>query len=124
MKKQPFTPHDYTLRPLAEYATRLPSRQPGKRIHKSTLWRWATKGSNGVILETMKLAQARFTSDGWVNDFMRECTRRSRLKGAESLPSPESSSESIRRDFGIGPGPSTEDANEGPTEGEGGRRAR
>ena len=33
----------------------------GKRIHQSTIWRWALKGCRGVRLETMKLG-ARYLS--------------------------------------------------------------
>ena len=101
MKQPEFRPHDYTLRPLADYCSRLPSRRPGKRIHRSTLWRWATKGTGEVVLQTMKLAEGRFTSDGWVNDFMRECTRRAQLTKDTTLPSPKTPSESILADFGV-----------------------
>lgn len=63
------------LRPLACYARRLPSSRPGKRIHKSTLFRWATRGSGGVVLRTSRLGSGRFTCDAWVSEFMDRLTR-------------------------------------------------
>jgi Protein of unknown function (DUF1580) len=68
------------LRPLASYAHRLPSSRPGKRIHKSTLFRWATRGSGGEVLRTRRLGSGRFTCDAWVSQFM------DRLSGPDVHP--------------------------------------
>ena len=62
------------LRPLAGYARRLPSSRPGKRIHKSTLFRWATRGARGVVLRTSRLGSGRYTCDAWVAEFMDRLT--------------------------------------------------
>jgi len=68
---QTIDPECKQLRPLAEYAKRLPSSRLGKRIHKSTLFRWATKGSRGVKLRTERLGAGRYTCDADVAEFMR-----------------------------------------------------
>ena len=59
------------LRPLAEYAARLPSSRPGKKLNRSTLWRWALRGTaGGARLQTVKIGSARYTSDAWFTDFI------------------------------------------------------
>lgn len=49
------------LIPLKEAANHLPKRS-GKKVHYSTLYRWATKGTRGRILETSMVGGVRFTS--------------------------------------------------------------
>jgi len=91
------------LRPLAEYAERLPSSRPGKTIHKTTLWRWATGGSSEVVLKTEFLGACRFTCDAYVADFMR---RLGQQRKAPRTPRGTSMGEKNRRriqaKFGIG----------------------
>ncbi len=44
-------------------ATRhLPERRCGKKPSPATLWRWATKGCKGIILETLMVGGTRCTS--------------------------------------------------------------
>ncbi|MCR9248570.1 MAG: DUF1580 domain-containing protein [bacterium] len=68
----PFDPSDTTLRPLAEYTDRLPSRRRGRKLNRATLWRWATRGLQGgrIRLETVRLGGGRFSSDAAVAAFM------------------------------------------------------
>lgn len=40
----------------------LPRRRGGKRIHVSTLYRWATAGCKGIVLETIQVGGTRCTS--------------------------------------------------------------
>lgn len=47
---------------FAQAAVVLPSRRQGKKVSISTLWRWATRGSRGVVLETKKLGGLTYTS--------------------------------------------------------------
>ena len=61
------------LRPLAEYARRLPSRKPGKRLNRATLWRWALRGARaGRRLRTVALGGGRMTCDAWVWQFLEQ----------------------------------------------------
>lgn len=64
-------PNCQRLRPLAEYASRLPSGQPGKRLNRATLWRWALSGvRGGRRLRTAALGGTRVTCDAWVWQFL------------------------------------------------------
>lgn len=50
-----------TLLPLTEAAKHLPRRN-GKKVHHSTLYRWATKGVRGRVLATIMVGGIRYTS--------------------------------------------------------------
>lgn len=50
-----------TLIALTDACKLLPSRN-GKRIHYSTVYRWATKGARGRVLETILVGGIRYTS--------------------------------------------------------------
>ena len=63
-------PKSDELRPLREYSGRLPSSRPGKRLNPSTLFRWASQGVRGQVLETRLLGGTRVTCDAWVHEFM------------------------------------------------------
>ena len=62
--------HCNQLRPLNEYTNRIPSSRPGKRLNRTTLWRWALKGCRGIKLETVLAGSGRYTTDAWVASFM------------------------------------------------------
>jgi hypothetical protein len=51
-----------TLRTLAQAADELPRRRRGRRTHVSTLYRWATVGCRGIVLETLQVGGTRCTS--------------------------------------------------------------
>jgi hypothetical protein len=51
-----------TVRPLAQAASELPRRRGGRKTHISTLYRWATAGCRGVVLETIQIGATRCTS--------------------------------------------------------------
>lgn len=60
-----------SLRPLGEYASRLPSGRSGKRLNRATLWRWALTGlRGGRRLRTVAMGAARMTCDAWVWEFL------------------------------------------------------
>jgi hypothetical protein len=70
------------LRPLAEYATRLPSSRRGKRLNRATLWRWALSGvRGGRLLCTAVLGAGRMTCDAWVWQFLAQSGGASRSAG-------------------------------------------
>jgi Protein of unknown function (DUF1580) len=47
---------------FAQAADELPRRRRGRKTHVSTLYRWATVGCRGVILETIQIGGTRCTS--------------------------------------------------------------
>ena len=47
---------------FAQAAVVLPKRRQGKKVNISTLRRWATRGSQGIVLETRKLGGLTYTS--------------------------------------------------------------
>ena len=88
-QQEALDPNSYQLRPLAEYALRLPSSHPGKRLNRGTLWRWAQKGVRGVVLKTRRLGGGRYTCDAWVLEFMEEPSDRERVVAAADVSSPD-----------------------------------
>src|SRR4051795_8401887 len=51
-----------TVVSLAQAADDLPRRRRGRKTHISTLYRWATVGCRGVVLETIQVGATRCTS--------------------------------------------------------------
>jgi hypothetical protein len=51
-----------TLISLADAAKSVPRRRRGRKTHLSTLYRWATVGIRGVMLETLQCGGSRCTS--------------------------------------------------------------
>ncbi len=47
---------------LAQAAAEMPRRRRGRKTHVSTLYRWATRGCRGVVLETIQVGATRCTS--------------------------------------------------------------
>ena len=52
----------------------LPRRRKGKRPHVATLFRWATVGVRGVVLETIQCGGTRCTSIEALQRFFERCT--------------------------------------------------
>ena len=52
----------------------LPRRRKGKRPHVATLFRWATAGVRGVVLETLQCGGTRCTSVQALQRFFERCT--------------------------------------------------
>jgi len=72
-----------TLLTLSQAASEQPCRRQGKRVSTVTLWRWATRGSGGVILETLQTPSGRVTSRAAIQRFF-EALRESRRAGSSS----------------------------------------
>lgn len=51
-----------TIITLPEAAAMLPARRGGRKVHVSTLFRWAQKGCRGVRLEVVRIGSALHTS--------------------------------------------------------------
>lgn len=56
---------------FAQAATLFPSPRTGKPIALNTLYRWASKGYDGIVLESVKLGRHRLTSREAVKRFAR-----------------------------------------------------
>ncbi len=102
MTSYPIDPQNFEYRPLAEYSTRLPSSRPGKRLHRSTLYRWATRGTPGAgRLQTVRIGGGRYTCDAWVAEFI-AASGSDDSANAVAEPLPDDAAERIRRRFGVG----------------------
>lgn len=51
-----------TVLTFAQASNVLPRRRRGRKTHASTLYRWATSGCRGVVLETLMVGATRCTS--------------------------------------------------------------
>ena len=47
---------------LADVPAHLPHRRSGKKIHRSTSFRWAQRGIDGIRLEVLSIGGTKFTS--------------------------------------------------------------
>jgi hypothetical protein len=61
--------------------TWLPPRRNGGRLALSTLWRWSTKGINGVILRTICFGSTRCTTEIWLREFFEDLAE-SKIRGS------------------------------------------
>lgn len=62
------------LLPLTEVVKHLPTRK-GKRTHYSTVYRWATKGTRGRVLESCLVGGIRYTSHEALERFITHAHR-------------------------------------------------
>jgi hypothetical protein len=61
------------LVPLSDVPSLLPPRPNGRRLHFSTIWRWATRGVRGGIrLATVRIGGATYTSREAIQRFADE----------------------------------------------------
>jgi hypothetical protein len=70
-------PEEYKF-PLAHSPEYVPRLRRGRKIHKSTCWRWATRGVRGVVLETVQVGGTRCTSREALQRFFERLTLVSR----------------------------------------------
>lgn len=56
--------------PLSEVPELLPFRRRGKRVHISTVWRWASKGVRGQKLKTWRVGGTTCTTDEAILEFI------------------------------------------------------
>ena len=52
------------IRKVSSFFPRPPSHQ--------TIWRWTTTGVRGVVLKYVAIGGTRYTSQDWINDFIRQ----------------------------------------------------
>src|SRR4051794_33153890 len=80
-----------TLISLADAAKAVPRRRRGRKTHLSTLYRWATVGVHGVVLETLQCGGSRVTSREALQRFYESLSQPARAgadAGAESRSGP------------------------------------
>ena len=70
---------------LAEAAREVPSGGRGKGVHVQTVYRWATKGCRGQILESVFIGGIRFTSLEALERFFGQLSRGSRGSAAGEI---------------------------------------
>jgi hypothetical protein len=75
-----------TLLTLSQAASEQPCRRQGKRVSTVTLWRWATRGSGGITLETLQTPSGLVTSREALQRFFDALTE-SRQAGSSSARS-------------------------------------
>ncbi len=74
---------------FAEAAKVLPQRRGGSKVAISTLWRWSRRGSRGVVLRTVRVGGAVYTSREALVDFI---AARSAVDHAPQHPMPTTAS--------------------------------
>lgn len=72
-----------TLVTLTEAARSLPGRS-GRRLHVSTLYRWATRGIRGFTLETIQVGGTKCTSGEALQRFFEMLTAHQRSRGCRA----------------------------------------
>lgn len=77
---------------LAEAPKYLPMGRGGRRVHVSTVFRWAQRGIRGVKLDTIRVGGALHTSTSALQRFAEQLTKLSGNGGNQAGPSP-----SVRR---------------------------
>jgi hypothetical protein len=77
-----------TLLTLSQAAAEQPCRRQGKRVSTVTLWRWATRGSGGVILETLQTPSGRVTSREAIQRFFEALTASRQAGSSSARPAP------------------------------------
>jgi hypothetical protein len=75
------------LTPFRDAVAFFPRQANGKRIHIATLYRYATRGLNGVVLWSCQAGNTRATTRKAVATFFSELTARRRVQGS-STPHP------------------------------------
>ena len=81
---------------FAEATTRLP-RLGGRKIHTSSIWRWATKGVRGVRLEARLLGGRYVTSLEALDRFAATLVRNRQVQGNPPVTSSKSQTQPSHR---------------------------
>jgi hypothetical protein len=82
---------------LPEAAAMLPARRGGRRVHVSTLFRWAQKGCRGVRLEVVRIGSALHTSREAMQRFCDRLTEANPIPTAADVQSPASRRASLAK---------------------------
>ena len=85
---------DEELLTFAEAARLLPRRRGGSKVATSTLWRWARRGSRGVVLRVVHIGGNVYVPRSALVDFI---DRRSAVDHAPQSPGPSTASKRAMR---------------------------
>jgi hypothetical protein len=66
----PIDPINDRLLPLRDAADLFPRRRMGAKVNVATLWRWMTRGTHGVVLETVRVGNQNYTTEQAVREFI------------------------------------------------------
>jgi len=77
-----------TLLTLSQAAAEQPCRRQGRKVSTVTLWRWATKGSGGIVLESLQTPSGRVTSREALQRFFDALTESRRGGPSPNGPAP------------------------------------
>ena len=81
--------------PLSEIPAHVPKKR-GRKVHRSTGFRWAGRGVRGVRLETVRVGRTQFTSVAALRRFFERLTQRDVL-AASSYRTPARRDREYRR---------------------------
>jgi hypothetical protein len=73
---------------LPQAAAEQPCRREGKKVSTITLWRWATKGCRGIILETLQTPSGRVTSREAIQRFFEALTESHQVSSGPATSAP------------------------------------
>lgn len=90
------------LIPLSEVPRHLPKRGK-KRIHVSTVFRWAIHGVAGVKLRTVRMGRQKCTTEQWLMEFAEEIaqTEIAQTASTDEAQPPETKTEAILARHGL-----------------------
>jgi hypothetical protein len=80
---------DENVFPLAQAPKLLPPGRQGKRRHTATMFRWATIGLRGVVLETVQVGGTRCTSRAALERFFAALTAQATGNSIPARPQPQ-----------------------------------
>jgi Protein of unknown function (DUF1580) len=73
---------------FSQAASEQPRRRQGKKVSTVTFWRWATRGSGGIILETLQTPSGRVTSREAIARFFLALTEQRQASSSSARPIP------------------------------------
>ena len=86
-----------TVLTLSQAASEQPCRRQGKRVSTVTLWRWSTRGCDGIVLETLQTPSGRVTSREAIGRFFQALTESRQAGSSSATPAPLSGLRSASR---------------------------
>jgi hypothetical protein len=73
------------LIPLYRIPAKLPKRRNGKRIHVSTVYRWTTRGLDGVVLDSVQVGSLRCCTPEMLDAFFAAVAAKRHLSPGVSI---------------------------------------
>jgi hypothetical protein len=76
------------LTPLTEIHRHLPRRLDGRKLHRTTIGRWASRGCRGIVLKTWLIGGMRYTDAQSIAEFVSRLSARDNPVRQHCAPSP------------------------------------